>query len=359
MKEGDHIFFKRDDNNFNKKLNKEVYDSISASQISYAKMLLWLKLIIYLLLFSSSILTLFLNPYGNNLFWLILNYSAISIFGTLLAFNSAHDACHGTFSKKKWVNNLIFHFTFNSQGISARLWRIRHLSSHHLFSNVDGCDADIDDNPLIRLSPNHQKRWYMKYQHIYSPFLYTLYLAIWIFAKDFVYLNKKNLANLKNQNYPFWYTLELVLVKTIYFAYIVILPFYLLEFSLGQILLSYFIMLAIGSNIFIYTLITTHFTMETEFPKTDINGFLPYSFSEHQLMTSMDYHPKSEIATFIFGGFNCHAAHHLFPNLPHTIYPVISPVVQKVALDYNYRYNVLSLYGAIKSHFLFLRKLGV
>jgi linoleoyl-CoA desaturase len=99
--------------------------------------------------------------------------------------------------------------------------------------------------------------------------------------------------------------------------------------------------------------------METEFPKTDINGFLPYSFSEHQLMTSMDYHPKSEIATFIFGGFNCHAAHHLFPNLPHTIYPVISPVVQKVALDYNYRYNVLSLYGAIKSHFLFLRKLGV
>ncbi|CAI8392857.1 MAG: Uncharacterised protein [Owenweeksia sp. TMED14] len=358
MSNEEHIFFKKDDNRFSQKLNKYVYDSISVSQLSQSRKLLWIKLIIYLFLFTSSISILFLNPYGKSLFALIINYASISIFGTLLGFNSSHDACHGTFSKKAWVNNLIFHFTFNLQGISARLWRIRHLASHHLFSNVDGCDADIDDNPLLRFSPHHPKKWYMKYQHIYAPFLYSLYLPVWIFAKDFVYLNKKNLANLKNQNYPFWYTIELILVKLIYFGYIVFLPFYFLEFSFSQILLSYSIMLVIGSNIFIYTLITTHFTLETEFPITDKYGFLPYNFSQHQLMTSMDYHPKSQIATFIFGGFNCHAAHHLFPNFPHTIYPIITPVIEKAAAEHKYRYNVLSLVNAIKSHFLFLRKLG-
>ena len=137
------------------------------------------------------------------------------------------------------------------QGTSARLWKIRHLASHHLFSNVDGCDADVDDNPLIRFSPNHKKKKFMKYQHLYSPFLYSLYFIVWIFAKDFVYLSKKNLANLKNQNYPFWYTIELILLKLFYVAYIIIIPYLILEFSFSEILFSYLLMMVVASNIFI------------------------------------------------------------------------------------------------------------
>ena len=353
------ISFKKDSERFDLTLNKKVHDSISSRQLYLAKVFLWVKLGVYLSFFIASVATLYLNPYGHSFIGLVINYGLIGTFGTLLAFNSSHDACHETFSKKKWVNSLIFHFTFNSQGISARLWKIRHLASHHLFSNVDGCDADIDDNPLIRFSPNHPKKSFMKFQHIYSPLLYSLYLLVWIYAKDFLYLKKKDLANLKNQNYPFWYTIELVIVKVIYLFYILVLPVYFLEFSLAQILLSYLIMIVVGSNIFIYTLVPTHFTIETEFPNVDQEGVLPYNFSQHQLMTSMDYHPKSKFATFLFGGFNCHAAHHLFPNLPHTIYPKITPVIEQVASEFGYGYNVLSLLGAIKSHFKFLKRLGV
>ena len=64
------------------------------------------------------------------------------------------------------------------------------------------------------------------------------------------------------------------------------------------------------------------------------------------------------IASFLFGGFNSHAAHHLFPTLPHTIYPKITPIIVEKAKKYNYTYNVLSLLGAIKSHFKYLKKHG-
>tara|TARA_B100000787_G_scaffold109080_1_gene81140 strand:+ start:1135 stop:2214 length:1080 start_codon:yes stop_codon:yes gene_type:complete len=352
------ILFKKDTDGFAKDLNKTVKSSFTNNDIRNAVYFLWFKLFFYLSCFLLSIFVLFLNSYGNNFFLLILNYLCIGVSGILLAFNSSHDACHQTFSKKKWVNDLIFHFTFNMQGTNARLWKIRHVASHHLFSNVDGCDADIDDNPLIRFSPNHKKKWFMKYQHLYSPLLYSLYFLVWIYVKDFVYLNKRNLANLKNQNYPFWYTLELIFWKLFYLFYIMFLPYYLLDFTISELLSAYIIMIVVGSNIFIYTLATTHFTLETEFPTANRDGILPYSFAQHQLVVSMDYHPTSKMATFLFGGFNSHAAHHLFPNLPHTIYPKVTPIIVNKAYEYNYKYNVLSLLGTIKSHFRYLKKLG-
>jgi linoleoyl-CoA desaturase len=358
MNNSEKILFKRDTDGFTKDLNSAVDKAFSKKDISSAVSFLWVKLFFYLTLFLGAIFILYANPYGSHFSYLALNYIAIGTSGILLAFNSSHDACHQTFSNKKWVNDFIFYCTFNMQGTSARLWRIRHLASHHLFSNVDGCDADVDDNPLLRFSPNHKKKSFMKYQHFYAPILYSLYFIVWIYAKDFVYLNKKNLANLKNQDYPFWYTVELLVWKLIYVSYMIVLPYYLLGFSLSEILWAYLLMIVVGSNIFIYTLVTTHFTMETEFPTANEKGELPYSFAEHQLIVSMDYHPTNPLATFLFGGFNSHAAHHLFPTLPHTIYPKVTPIIVEKSSEYNYKYNALTLLGAISSHFKYLKKLG-
>ena len=118
-------------------------------------------------------------------------------------------------------------------------------------------------------------------------------------------------------------------------------------------------MLIVDSNIFIHTLISTHFAMETKFPSVDEEGVLPYSYAQHQLETSLDYYPSSSFANFIFGGFNAHAAHHLFPNVPHTLYPKISAIIEPIALEYGYTYNKLTLPKAILSHFKFLKMMGV
>src|ERR1051326_8738043 len=156
-------------------LNKNVEHLLSSSDLlAKAKRLLWSKMIFYFLMHAGSYALLFLLPH-RELASLIFNYIFIGLSGIFLAFNVSHDACHETFSKNKAVNHWLYHLSFNMQGTNAYLWKIRHTASHHLFPNVDGCDADIDDNPIIRLSPQHPMRKYQRYQHIYSVLVYCLY----------------------------------------------------------------------------------------------------------------------------------------------------------------------------------------
>ena len=109
------ILFKRDTEGFTKDLNTEVKILITKDKLERAVVFLWVKLFFYLSFFIGSLVILYQNQYGNHFGYLLMNYVAIGTSGILLAFNSAHDACHQTFSKKKWVNGLIFYFTFNMQ----------------------------------------------------------------------------------------------------------------------------------------------------------------------------------------------------------------------------------------------------
>jgi len=352
------IKFKKDSSQFYTTLKKEIKLVLTKEVLKKANRLLWIKLLIYFFLFVIGIVVLYINPYGNNNLLLILNYIFIGQTGILLAFNTSHDAVHNTISKNKKVNSFIYHITFNLQGINARLWKIRHLSSHHIFPNVDGCDADIDDNKLMRLSPSHKNYFWQKYQHIYAPFLYAIYTLHWILIKDFIYLKKKELANLKNQNHSIWVVLELLLWKIFYFSYLIIIPYLLTENTFYNLIFAFIVMHLFISLFFVFTLIISHLCMETEFPKIDKNEILPYNYYHHQLAVSLDYHPTSKFSNWIFGGFNSHAAHHLFPNLPHTCYTIITPLIKQKAIQYEYPYNELSILKAIKSHFKYLKSLG-
>lgn len=351
------IKFKKETNHFYKSLKNDVNLILTKKVIKKARRKLWIKFIFYFFLFMISIASLYFVNY-NNIFWLIINYIFIGLIGILLAFNISHDAVHNTISNSKKLNSFIYHFTFNLQGTNARLWKIRHLSSHHIFPNVDGCDADIDNNKLFRMSPSHKKYFWHKFQHIYAPILYAIYTLHWILIKDFIYLRKKDLANLKNQKHSVWLIIELIFWKIGYLTYMLFIPYYLTEFSFTNLLFAFFLMHLFISLFFVFTLIISHLCDETEFPTTNENGYLPYNYYEHQLAVLLDYHPTSQFANWIFGGFNAHAAHHLFPKIPHTFYPIISPLIKTKALEFNYPYNELSILKAIKSHFKYLKKLG-
>ncbi|HEY6062496.1 MAG TPA: fatty acid desaturase [Chitinophagaceae bacterium] len=94
------------------------------------------------------------------------------------------------------------------------------------------------------------------------------------------------------------------------------------------------------------------------FSGTGCKKKLPYNYYRHQLATSLDYAPASHTVNFIFGGFNSHAAHHLFPAYPHTVYADIAPIIRELAAKHGYKYNCLPWYKAIASHFRYLHKLG-
>jgi len=75
-----------------------------------------------------------------------------ALFGLTLvciAFNVMHDACHGSYSEKKWINDLMG-FSMNALGSNAFIWKIKHNIVHHTYTNIDGIDDDISNGPLLR-----------------------------------------------------------------------------------------------------------------------------------------------------------------------------------------------------------------
>ena len=73
-----------------------------------------------------------------------------------IAFNVMHDACHGSYSDRKWINSFMG-LSMNALGGNAYLWKIKHNIIHHTYTNIEGVDDDIANGFLLRQTP-HQ-RW--------------------------------------------------------------------------------------------------------------------------------------------------------------------------------------------------------
>lgn len=342
---------------FFRSLDKEVQKMIEEKGLlKKAKKRLYIKTVFYTLLFAGAYSSLYLIDHLS-FSSLAINYVLIGITGILLAFNVSHDACHGAFSKNKRLNYWMYHLTFNLQGTNAYLWQLRHNASHHLFPNVDGCDADIDDNPFLRLSPQHPLKSYQRFQHIYAIAVYCIYSLHWFLVKDLFYLFNKKVANLQHKKHSVKELGLLFFWKIVYITLLILIPI-ITGYDPGDVLLSFLIMHVCLSLFFIHVLIATHLCMETQFPQTDETGNLPGDYYAHQLATSLDYSPTNKIFNWFLGGFNSHAAHHLYPKLPHTTYTEISILIERKAKEFNLPYNKLSIIAAIRSHYKFLKVMG-
>jgi linoleoyl-CoA desaturase len=353
-----NIKFKSSSTDFFKELNEKVQESLSFEILSKSQRLMKVKFFLYFTLYLTFYGLLFLDVVSTNFLLLTIIYSLFGLSGILLAFNASHDAVHNTLFNRKKLNRIAHYLIFNLQGVNATLWKKRHISSHHIFPNVDGCDADIDNNPFIRFSKTHTQKWHHRYQHLYATFLYCAYTLHWILIKDFIYLAKKEVANMNNLSYSWFFIVEVVLLKVLYFSLILFTPCYFSDSPLSHWIIAFIIMHSIISIFFVLTLIISHLTTETNFPIPDNKGMLPTCYHEHQLSVSLDYHPTSKLANWIFGGFNSHAAHHLFPKLPHTLYTYITPVIKETAMKFSMPYNELSIIKAVRSHFQYLKELG-
>ena len=306
---------------------------------------------------AGSYTALLLNPAGG---WVLLPLAVVTaVSALLLALNVGHDATHQVLPGGPSVNRFVARACFLFSGIDGYLWEFRHLNSHHLYPNVNGSDTDIDENPFIRLSPNQPWRWHFQFQHLYAPVLYlfaVLQTTVW---GDFVYLFKRQLANLRRDP-P---------------AAGRVRPVRRHQGRLlrvrpggadggagrtrgGRWLLGYLLASACGSLLFVFFLIGTHFSDLADFPVPDRSGSVGRSWADHNMATACDWSPHSRLAHFLSGGVNAHASHHLFPNVCHTHYPAITRIIEDTAAEHGYPYNTVSLFGMVRSHFRFLYLLG-
>jgi len=271
-----------------------------------------------------------------------------------------HDANHGAYSKRKWVNTVLG-YSLNLVGANAFNWKIQHNVLHHTFTNVHEEDEDISPRGALRLSPHAEWKWAHKFQHFYAWFLYGLMTITWMARKDFVQLIKYQKQGLikKNKASATREWMILLLTKGVYVGYIFVIPLVFTALAWWQILIGIFIMHYITGFILAIIFQPAHVIDGTQFPLPDSENALENNWAIHQLLTTTNFGNKSKWFSWCVGGLNFQIEHHLFPSVCHVHYKKISKIVEETATEFKIPYkSATSFYQALKSHAKLLRELG-
>ncbi|RZJ52545.1 MAG: hypothetical protein EOO44_11440 [Flavobacterium sp.] len=336
-------------------LKNRVHEKLEGKNVSYGDLRFWFKGLFWTLVCYSSYSLLFLDSINKPGFWIL--YVIFQLSGLLIGFSFGHDASHNTAFKNKKANSVLHFLSFLTVGIDPLLWGLRHIRSHHLYANVEGSDIDIDKNPFLRLSPTHAWKPKHKYQAYYAPFVYMFTLLHSVFMSDWVYLFSEDYDWMKRGVSKAGLYLRFFIYKVFYFSLVLVFPLFYADFSWSFILITYFTASAFTSLVFIIMLVGTHFFDGADYPQPE-GEFLEHTWAVHQLYTSCDWDANKGWARFLSGGSNCHAAHHLFPNICHTNYSEINEIIEKTTKEYHQPYHHKTLLQMMLSHFKHLNKMG-
>jgi linoleoyl-CoA desaturase len=276
---------------------------------------------------------------------------------TLVAFCVQHDANHGAYFASRRLNHLVGWTADALLGFSSYAWRVKHNVAHHTYTNVDGYDDDIEKTPFARFSPiQAPKPWY-RFQHIYVWPLYSLMGLRWQTLGD---INSIREGRIGKSALPFpsgWTLVGVVGGKLFYIGWAIVIP--LLVYPWWIVLAVYIGLSMIGSVIMAITFQLAHCVEEASFASPADLTSQRRVWAVHEVETTVDFCPRNKLLTWLLGGLNYQIEHHLFPRLPHTLYPTIAPIVERNCRRYGVRYTVQpSLRAALGSHFRHLRLLG-
>ncbi|RMG79541.1 MAG: acyl-CoA desaturase [Bacteroidetes bacterium] len=343
---------------FAKELNKRIKNYFKENNISrYGNKTLYWKTVFMFSLYAVPYILLVSGIIHANWF-LFLVYTLMGIGFAGIGFSVMHDANHGAYSKNQKVNKWLG-ASLNVLGGYDLCWKVQHNVLHHTFTNIHGLDEDIETAPIVRLNPYAPKKKIHKYQHLYIPFLYGLMTFVWIFIKDFSQMFRyKKLGLFKPYNINWgWEFTKMVLWKTFYLFYTIFVPWYFLGYDLWAVLLAFFVMHFVGSELLAWVFQLAHVVEDAEIYDPKKTSKYDDKFA-HQLKTTTNFHLPAFMSWFV-GGLNHQVEHHLFPNISHVHYKDIMPIVKQTAEEYGVPYYYFpSFYEGAKSHLMLLKKLG-
>lgn len=290
--------------------------------------------------------------------WAVLECVLLGIVTAAIGFNIMHDGAHGSFSKRKWLNQLAG-LSLNILGANVFMWKTKHNVIHHSYTNIDGVDDDLDARPFLRLCQSQKRYKIHRYQHFYFWLTYMGLYLYWIFCSDFVKYFTQKVGDMpltkmeKKDHVSFWG------FKVFYLSMFAALPIYtvgLLPWLTGFLL---------------YTM-CTGFTMSIVFQLAhtveDTNFPLPCATTHkiedewaiHQLKTTANFATNNKLVTWFMGGLNFQIEHHLFPKISHIHYPEISRIIKQTCQDFNIPYlEFPKTRMAVASHVAHLRQLAL
>lgn len=275
-----------------------------------------------------------------------------------IGFAVMHDANHGSYSSKPWLNDMLG-LSLNAMGGSSFFWKQKHNIIHHTYTNVEGIDDDIAKSPIIRQCESQKWVPAHRVQHLYLVPIYSLSTIFWVFFMDFskyfsrkIYTTAAWKMSLKN-HLVFWAT------KVGYFAFYMLLP--ILVWGFGYWLLGFFVLQMVMGLTLSLVFQLAHVVENTEFETValDETKHIETAWAEHELKTTSNFAMKNKIISWFVGGLNFQVEHHLFPRVSHVHYPAISKIVKQKCQEFNLPYNYYkTMSAAVVSHFKVMKMLG-
>lgn len=301
--------------------------------------------------------------------WFALSYAALLVAPTLpaallaalsLAFAAAaisfsifHDANHRTLFKRPAANLWAARLCSVLLGPSRHYWVHKHQGLHHRQPNVIEWDDDLETRGFLRLSPETPWQPQFRHQQVKALLYYGLNSLEWVFWKDFLCLARGRLNDWHAVRLDRRERTELLVSKGLYLLLVVVPPFVVLPLVWAAVCFILFHFIISWTLAAVFQL--AHFTEEMEFGGVRAGD----DWATHQIRTTADFATSSRFATWYTGGLNHQIEHHLFPNVAHSHYAALRPIVRKVAKQHGLRCHELgSMADAVWKHLAHLKRLG-
>jgi S-adenosylmethionine-diacylglycerol 3-amino-3-carboxypropyl transferase len=280
------------------------------------------------------------------------------VLTVLLVLNVGHDAAHETLSPDQRVNRILAELSLSLPGANAYLYKLVH-NTPHPFPNVAGIDVTLEQvGSLIRLSPQAPLRRYHRWQHLYSPILYSLYSLFLVFVKDFKIFARTRIGNHFVSAHPRIEIARFGAFKLLYVAYALALPLWILPYPWHQVLLGFLATHLLMGALIAVVLQPVHLSADRHFSTPDPSGHIDRNWAIYQMEATKDYAPNSALGNLLVGGLNTHAIHHLFPSVCHIHYRPLTRILRDACTEFGVPYTSTTFPGAVADHFRFLSLMG-
>ncbi|PVW17046.1 fatty acid desaturase family protein [Marixanthomonas spongiae] len=356
-----HIKFSRVDSaKFFRTLNKRVNSYFKENNIQRTgNWKLHLKAIVMFSLYLTPyflLLTLDFPTWAQLLFTIIMGVGMAGV-----GMNVMHDANHGSYSSKKWINKIMGGSMYILAG-NVYNWQVQHNVLHHTYTNIHGHDEDMEAGRVIRFSKHAKWRKFHKFQQYYSVLLYGLLTFNWALTTDFKqtrrYLSKQ--LSYGKMPKPITQWSVLIITKLIYMGVWIVIPILFFNIAWWKILIGFFIMHYVAGLILSIVFQLAHIVEDTDMPLPDKTGNMKNTWAIHQLFTTVNFSTKNKVVNWFTGGLNHQVEHHIFPNISHIHYAKIADIVKETALEFNLPYHEYkTTRSAIVAHFKHLKQMGL
>ncbi|RMG16076.1 MAG: acyl-CoA desaturase [Bacteroidetes bacterium] len=344
---------------FAKQLRMEVAKYFKEKGISkYANTEMYLKTVIAALAWIGVYALIMSDTLSDKPLLFLAAFTLLGYVNIFIAFNIGHDACHNAYSANMKVNK-IMSYAMNFIGANCYLFRQMH-NAHHQYVNIHGIDVTLETHGLFRFTPDEPYKPIHKYQHIYTPILYSLAAVHWAVFKDFKwFFAEKHIGNNKDLKHPTSEYVALFVSKFIYFGLHLFLPLLLLSAPWWLVLLGYLSTHILPGLTFALIFQVTHVYDGTHYPMPDEEGNIENNYAIHVLETTADFSRKSKIGSWLMGGINIHVIHHIMPGVCHVHYPALTEILIRVANEHGLQYKEhKTFWEALKKHIRMLKLLS-